>query len=374
MENKLRVLVVDDTVIYRKIVSMVLADLPYVEVVGTAPHGRIALQKIEQLRPDLLTLDLEMPEMDGLAVLRELRSRNIATAAIMLSAFTTQGAQFTVEALELGAFDFVLKPTGSDAATNEAKLRRELTNKLEAFSRTRIGRAASQRSSAAPRPARETAHRAEVPFSAAPRAVPAATVNVVAIGISTGGPVALSRMLPQLPADLSVPVLVVQHMPPIFTRSLAEDLNKRCRLNVVEAVDGQFIQAGNVLIAPGGQQMKVESAQGQVRVRITNDPPENSCRPAVDYLLRSVAAVYGETALAIIMTGMGSDGAAGCRHIKEHRGTVLAQEAASCVVYGMPREVAERGIADALVPLEEIAPTIVRMTNKSSPRTLATCR
>jgi len=362
METRLRVLVVDDTAIYRKIVSEVLGGIAGVEVVGTAPNGRIALDKVDQLRPDLITLDLEMPEMDGLDVLRALRQRGSGAGAIMLSAFTSQGAQATVAALELGAFDFVLKPSGSDPVVNAARLRYDLSGKIDSFARTRSARR--------PRPA-PPAPPAEDPRATMDRlrriaAMRVERVRVVAIGISTGGPRALTEMLPQLPEDLAAPVLIVQHMPPLFTRSLADDLNGRCRLRVSEAAEGQPVVPGEILIAPGGRQMKVESAEGQVRVRITDDPPENSCRPSVDYLYRSVAAVYGGASLAVIMTGMGNDGSRGCRLLKEKGAAVVAQDAASCVVFGMPREPIEQGIVDVVAPLGQIAAEITRLAGTRS--------
>ena len=364
MDKKLRVLIVDDTVTYRKIVSTILSELPDIEVVGVAANGKIALEKTEQIRPDLLLLDVEMPEIGGLEVLRRLRVSSPQTGVIMLSAFTAQGAETTVTCLELGAFDFVLKPSGPSIYENFEQLRRELKPRLLAYSRKRdlqaiLGSTAAPvaraRSTATPDsfagsvPERRTAIRA------------AATPEVVAIGISTGGPKALTEMLPRLPADVPVPVLIVQHMPPVFTKSLADDLDGRCSLRVFEAQDGQEVRTGEILVAPGGKQMKVCRDGGQVLVRITNDPPENSCRPSVDYLLRSVAAVYGGSSLTVIMTGMGNDGSAGCRILKQRGGQIVAQDEASCVVFGMPRPLVEENLADVVVPLGRVASEIVRL-------------
>lgn len=369
MDGKLRILVVDDTVVYRKIVSEVLAGVPGVEVVGTAANGRIAMQKIELLNPDLLTLDLEMPEMDGLAVLRELRERSAPPATIMLSAFTSRGAESTVAALELGAFDFVLKPNGTDPVVNKARLRADLGAKLDAFARgRRIGQSLSTSPVRPPIAVSRPGNDSRPVSSVVPRALSSRRreVQAVLIGISTGGPRALTQMLPLLPADLAAPVLIVQHMPPMFTRSLAEDLNRRCQLRVEEASDGQLVVPGKMYIAPGGRQMKITSEQGQVCVRITDDPPENSCRPAVDYLFRSAAAVYGGKCLAVIMTGMGSDGTKGCCLLKEQGAQIIAQDAASCVVFGMPREPIELGIVDVVAPLHQIAEEITRHTGTRS--------
>lgn len=371
METKLRVLVVDDSALYRKIVGQALSGIPGVEVVGTAPDGKIALQKIDHLHPDLLTLDLEMPGLGGLDVLRELRQQSSAVGAIMVSAFTGQGAQATVSALQLGAFDFVLKPAGPDPAANAARLRDDLAGKIEAFARTRaIQQILRQPAVPAPAATAVAASPADDALGIADRlhriAARPVRVRAVAIGISTGGPRALGDMLPQLPADLAAPVLIVQHMPPLFTRSLAEDLNRRCPLRVREAADQQPVVPGEILIAPGGRQMKVEEAAGGICIRITDDPPEHSCRPSVDYLFRSIAAVYGGESLGVIMTGMGNDGTQGCRLLKQKGASIIAQDAASCVVFGMPKEPIEQGIADVVAPLDKIAAEIVRLAGKRS--------
>jgi two-component system, chemotaxis family, protein-glutamate methylesterase/glutaminase len=369
MDVSLRVLVVDDAVVYRKIVGDLLAQIPGVEVVGTAANGRIALQKIEALRPDLITLDLAMPEMDGLAVLLALQQKASDVGVIMLSALTDEDAQDTVTALKLGAFDFVLKPNGHDLEANARWLKDKLAGKIDAFVQKRTIHKIlhSQGAPAEAGRLRPAEAKPSLPNYSLPRAksIPR-RIRAVALGISTGGPNALTRMLPQLPADLAAPVLIVQHMPPLFTRSLAEDLNQRCRLRVAEAEDHQLVQPGEILIAPGGRQMKVVWEQDQVRVRLTDDPHENSCRPSVDYLFRSVAEVYGGETLAVIMTGMGNDGARGCRLLKQKGAAVIAQDAATCVVYGMPREPIEQGIADVVAPLDEIASTIVQYAGKGA--------
>jgi two-component system chemotaxis response regulator CheB len=362
MDHPLRVLIVDDTVTYRKIVATVLADWPEVEVVGSAANGKIALQRMEQLAPDVLVLDLEMPEMGGLEVLDELRRRGSNVGAIMLSAFTAEGAKTTVTALESGAFDFVLKPAGCNTTENTEFLRRELRSKLVAYSRRRSvsmilnGRATAAR--AAP----------PVPVRTPPRPMatrlPLGPPQVVALGISTGGPKALTEMLPRLPGSLAVPLLIVQHMPPVFTRSLADDLNNRCSLTVREAAGGEPIRGGEIWIAPGGRQMKVQRDGDQVVLRITDDPAENSCRPSVDYLFRSVAEVYGGRSVGVIMTGMGNDGALGCQWMKDCGASIVAQSEATCVVFGMPRRPIEQGIADVVAPLDRIAAEITRLAGQ----------
>ena len=373
-EDTIRVLVVDDTVTYRKIIGDVLAGVSGIEVVGTAANGKIALTKIEQLRPDVVTLDLEMPEMDGLDVLRHLKQSGSDVGAIVLSGTSVHGAKATMTALDLGAFDFVAKPAGGTPEENIRMLQQELRPKIEAFARTRhvhkilYGHGPSPPVGIAPPPStdeNDVARRMR-------RIVDDATgrVEVVAVGISTGGPQALNRMLPRLPANLAAAVLIVQHMPPLFTKSLADDLEKRCALTVSEAVEGQPVTPGHVLIAPGGKQMKITRDGGQATVRITDDPPENSCRPSADYLFRSVTRVYGPNAVGVIMTGMGNDGAQGCRQMKQRGAAIIAQDEASCVVFGMPREPIKEGIVDIVAPLDEIAAEIIRMVGQEA----AVCR
>jgi two-component system chemotaxis response regulator CheB len=363
-QESLHVLVVDDTVTYRKIVSDVLESIPDVEVVGTAANGKIALQKIEQSPPDLLLLDVEMPEMDGLEVLRRLRAAKSEVGAIMLSSLTAKGAQITLAALELGAFDFALKPSGASFMDNAAILRRDLAPRLAAFARTHAVRRALHGQS--------TPKRVVPPAQTRPAVYPAATssskafahAEVVALGISTGGPKALTEMLPRIGGDFPVPILIVQHMPPVFTKSLADDLNARCKVRVYEAVDGKQVLPGVALIAPGGKQMRVYRDADRVHIKLTDDPPENSCRPSVDYLFRSVVTVYGGHTVGVIMTGMGNDGSAGCAQIKRSGGAIIAQDEASCVVFGMPREPIEQGIADVVAPLDNIASEITRLVGK----------
>jgi two-component system chemotaxis response regulator CheB len=353
-ETTLRVLIVDDSALYRKFVRLVLDGVKGIDVVGTAHNGRAALDKIGELKPDLLTLDLEMPELDGLGVLREIRNLQLPVGAILCSSLTRQGAAATTSALELGAFDFVLKNgETADLETSVRTLRNELVPKIQAFSAAR----GSSGNKMAPTP----------PIDSSDNALPHSQPEAVVIGVSTGGPVALSRLLPQLPADLATPVLIVQHMPPLFTRSLADDLNKSCKITVGEAVDGAPVCRGHIWIAPGGKQMKTEYGPTGIVLRVTDDPPLRNCKPSVDYLFNSAAATFGGNVLAIVMTGMGDDGAEGCRELKRRRATILAQEQSSCVVYGMPRAVVEQGLADMVCPLDRLAAEIVRLTSTRSP-------
>ncbi|MBC8356443.1 MAG: chemotaxis response regulator protein-glutamate methylesterase [Planctomycetes bacterium] len=346
----LKILVVDDSLIYRKAVRDVLASIPNVEVVGVAANGVQALEKIESLRPDLLTLDVEMPELDGLSVLKLLAVEHPRVGAIMLSGTNQRGAAITAKALRLGAFDFVVK-CASDSATESARLlRRELEPRIEAYAMMR----GKSKPDVSPQKSKVCVVRTALPK----------TVEVVAIGISTGGPAALATLLPTLPADLPAPVLIVQHMPPVFTKSLADDLNRTCRLHVREASNGECASAGDVLIAPGGMQMKVAKTHQGLIIRVTDDPPENNCRPSVDFLYRSLAEQCGENTLAVVMTGMGNDGSLGCRLLKRKGARIIAQDETSCTVFGMPRKPIEEGLADCVTPLNGLTQQIVRLATR----------
>lgn len=349
-ESPLTLIVVDDTAIYRQMLRNIFREVPGVEVVGAARSGEEALELIGQHEPDLITLDVQMPGMTGIEVLRELKSRRSRTKAIMVSSQTGTGTQATMDALLEGAFDFILKPNSSDAEANRKQLLESLTEKTTAF--------------------RESSSRLRARRSIAPRAdssqavtldAPPSRYEAVVIGTSTGGPVALREVIPLLPADLSVPVFVVQHMPPKYTQSLAERLNGEARLKVVEATDLTHPQPGVVYIAPGGQQMKVIARPSGAIIRITDDPPEHGCRPGVDYLFRSAAEAYDGKLLAVILTGMGKDGTEGCRQIKRRGGYVVAQHSQGCTVYGMPKSVVDEGLADKIIPLELIAGGIAKL-------------
>ena len=364
----LRVLVVDDTVLYRKIVSDVLAAIPDVEVVGSAHNGKAAISKLQSLKPDLLTLDIEMPEMSGIQVLEHIQKKALRVGAVMLSTLTQEGGAMTMKALELGAFDFIPKPQSGTMAENHKKIEAAIRPMIRAFQRSsRI----AGRLSATSRIVKPAAAVAARKPPAAPARRPAAALRgskaeVIAIGISTGGPNALATMLPMIPKDIGVPILVVQHMPPMFTQSLANSLSGKCAVAVREARQGEPLVPNTVFIAPGGKQMKiVAGADGKSRViKITDDPPENSCKPSVDYLFRSVAHHYVGRATGVIMTGMGSDGTEGLKLMKRNGSTIIAQNEATCVVYGMPREAVETGLADAILPLNQIADMILKTVRK----------
>ncbi|CAG0897879.1 unnamed protein product [Cyprideis torosa] len=358
MGKKIRVLVVDDTIVYRKTISDIISEIPEAEVVGVAHNGSIAMKKIQSLQPDLLTLDIEMPEMNGLEVLAALKDGNFPVAAIMLSTLTERGSAMTMRALELGAFDFLLKPRANTLQEGKDALRKLLIPLVKAFSRGNNCRV--RRKTLLPD---STSRRIAIPKAVIPPTI-RTKAEIIAIGISTGGPSALAHILPQLPVNLGVPILIVQHMPPVFTKSLAESLDKKCRLSVKEACNGDIIQANTVYIAPGGRQMKVKASDNgnHRQIRITDDPPENSCKPSVDYLFRSVADYYLDRTTSIIMTGMGSDGTEGLKILKKKGSYIIAQDQASCVVYGMPKMAIEAGLADAILPLDLIPGEIIKST------------
>ncbi|MGD0546736.1 MAG: chemotaxis response regulator protein-glutamate methylesterase [Terracidiphilus sp.] len=363
----MRVLVADDAVLFRRLLAEVLASLPDVEVVGSAANGKIAIQKVRELKPDLLTLDIEMPEMDGLAVLDALlRGGEPPVEVIVVSALSRRGGDLTLRALEKGAFDFITKPDAATPEQGREALRRELAVRVRAVAHRLEVRSILRGKSS---PARSEAPATSLAGERAPGAASLGGIamrmqrlsnpekpEMVLIGVSTGGPVALAKLLPAIPRDIGVPILIVQHMPPIFTKALADSLATKCAVRVREAVHGDSPEPNTVYIAPGGRQMRLAAgANNQSIVELTDDPPENNCRPAVDYLFRSAANRFPGRSMAVILTGMGSDGTLGLRLLKRHGCYVIAQDEASCVVYGMPKAAVDAGVTDAVLPLESIA-------------------
>lgn len=361
---KIKVLVVDDTIFYRKIVSDILASFSNVEVVGTANNGKIAMSRIRTLKPDLLTLDIEMPQMNGLQVLEQIQQQKLATDCLLLSSKTQQDSFITLQALELGAFDFITKPDEKSPEENQKTLANHLRRALNAYSRSMDFKK---------RYAKPGTNSKAVARSQKIKKVAAAVKNIgtsrkrtekskaIAIGISTGGPKALAEMIPQLKGDIGVPIFLVQHMPEMFTASLANNLNKKSALTVKEAENGELVRENTVYVAPGGKQMKVASSVGLTKIiRITSDPPENNCRPAVDYLFRSIVREYGAESTCVVMTGMGSDGKLGMSVAKASGTFSIAQNEETCVVYGMPKAVIDAKLADVVAPLERIAHEIMK--------------
>ncbi len=373
----LRVLVVDDTAVYRKIVSEVLNEMPDVEVVGLAHNGRIAMSKIASLKPDLLTLDIEMPEMSGLEVLSRMRKEAPEVGAVMVSTLTTQGGELTMKALELGAFDFIPKPDEGNIDKNREVVTKAIVPILNAFVRRKEIKAILNHkgeNSVSKQKTKILQSSSVSKTVAVNRRRMSMKSEIIGIGISTGGPGALALMLPRIPADLGVPILIIQHMPPVFTQSLAKSLNAKCSIEVREGMDGEPLQSNTALIAPGGKQMKVVAGtDGLTRIlRVTDDPPENSCRPSVDYLFRSIAHHYVGRATGVIMTGMGSDGTLGLKLMKRNGAIIIAQDEATSTVFGMPKEAIAAGVVDVVVPLENIADEICQTVRpKGAERRLA---
>jgi two-component system chemotaxis response regulator CheB len=334
---------------------------PMLEMVGTASNGSIGLQRIPQFNPDVITLDIEMPDMDGLEMLRRVRRNFPQMRVIMFSTLTERGAATTLEALSLGADDYVAKVSNEGSLDlSMARLRDEMIPKIKQF--FRVG----PQSQAAPRA--ETASLPSAFF--APRVMPVlqsmkVRPRVVAIGVSTGGPAALGAILPMLPPDFPLPILVVQHMPPLFTRLLAERLNSTCKLPVEEATHACLVLPGKILIAPGDFHMKLAAVGEQVQVCLDQSPRMNSCRPAVDALFASTGEVYGGAVLAVILTGMGQDGLHGAEILRAQGANILAQDEASSVVWGMPGAVVSAGLADRVLPLDQVVPQILRIAARN---------
>jgi two-component system chemotaxis response regulator CheB len=409
VNDRIRVLVVDDSMVMRRVVSDILAAEPDLDVQPPAAGGALALARLDAGPVDVVVLDVEMPEMSGLEVLEKIRQRRTAPVVIMFSASTQKAASTTLDALSLGASDYVTKPSGTGSAAASIELvRTQLLPKIRALGRrtqARLGgpasalnaplfpaRAPSSPSPEAlspwptnppsqgmPKPAssKKLGQAGADALSGAPRTpsgsfgtrapsttYPARTtrpgVDVIAIGTSTGGPNALAAVLRALPATLNVPMVIVQHMPPVFTKMLAERLTATTPVPVDEATHGQPLVAGRALLAPGDQHLVVQRQGAQVVALLNKDPPENSCRPAVDVLFRSVAATYGANVLAVVLTGMGQDGLVGCQTLRAVNAQILAQDEASSVVWGMPGFVARAGLADAVRPLDDIPHEILR--------------
>jgi two-component system chemotaxis response regulator CheB len=356
----IRVLIVDDSIVIRKVLGEVLGEVlasdPDIVVAGTASDGRIGLAKIAQLRPDLVTLDVEMPNLSGIETIQEIRKLDRDLPIIMFSTLTERGATTTLDALALGASDYVTKPsnTGSIDVTM-ARIKQDLLPRIKAL--------CARRQTVAKAPVAPPPKRGVTTSPIAPR--PAARVDILAIGTSTGGPNALADLLPGITADFPVPVVIVQHMPPLFTRMLAERLDKKTAIRVHEGEPGRNLEPGHAWIAPGDYHMTVERRGTGVQLAMNQSPPENSCRPAVDVLFRSVAAAFGSNVLAVVLTGMGADGVLGARAVCERGGHVYVQDEASSVVWGMPGQVAAAGYADRVLPLNALAGEINRQARES---------
>ncbi len=369
---KTRVLIVDDSALYRQMIKNVLKGLEDVEIVGLATTGKDAIERIPELKPDLLTLDVQMPQMNGLEVLSEINRLRLPVKAIMLSSLTSHGAQVTMDALLAGAFDFIQKPNSANPDVNRNQLGELLTEKIRAFQLSRKTTMPNRRSpdtnSSIVTPSLRTETLADsimLHSGMSSRLTSSGKrIDAVVIGTSTGGPVALREVIPKLPKALNVPVFVVQHMPPKYTQSLAERLAESSQVSIHEAAEGMRVEHGHVYLAQGGLHMGLDTRHFRTFITTSNAPPEHNCRPAVDYTLRAVGEIYGGNVLSVILTGMGRDGTEGCRLIKQLGGMVLAQHPSGCTVYGMPKSVVEENLADRVVPIEKMAAWIVRLVEK----------
>jgi len=354
--QKIRILIVDDSVVVRRLISHVLADDSELEVVGTASTAELALQKLPLLKPDVVTLDINMPGMTGLDLLPILRERSPASHVLMVSTLTVHGASSTLDALMLGASDYVAKPSEDATLGNSlAKLKAELVPKIKQLFR---------RSALTAPPASRPASPVPVLSSASPffPQTSRGARQILAVGVSTGGPTALATFMSGFPLAFSLPIVIVQHMPPVFTRLLADRLRALTGFNVVEATSGMILEPGKAIIAPGDFHMRLERAGTQVKITLDQEAQECSCRPSVDVLFRSVKQVFGSAAIGAVLTGMGQDGLRGAEELKRAGAYIVVQDEASSVVWGMPGAIANAGLADEVLDLHSIPNAILKRT------------
>ncbi len=344
----IRVLVVDDSGFFRRRVSEILDADPGLQVIGQATNGQEAIEQAAKLRPDVITMDIEMPVLDGISATRQIMAKT-PTPIIMFSSLTTEGARATLDALDAGALDFLPKRFEDIAADREEakRLLCERVRNLGRKGRAGIRKPVTARPPVTPRPAPTARRAGNKP------------IRLLAIGTSTGGPVALQKVLTRLPAGFPVPILLIQHMPGTFTPAFARRLDAQCAIRVCEARDGDRLEPGLALLAPGGKQMLLDGRPGSEVVRIGEDNSQ-TYKPSVDLTLTSIAKVHPGDTLAVILTGMGADGARGSRILHDKGSTIWAQDEASCVVYGMPAAVVESGVAEQVLPLDEIGDAIAR--------------
>jgi two-component system chemotaxis response regulator CheB len=352
---QIQIMIVDDSLVVRKVLMNVLSIDPDLAIAGWASNGRLALAKLPTLRPDIILLDIEMPEMNGLETIPRIRKILPRTPIIMFSTLTESGAEATLDALALGASDYVTKPSNQNMAATSEAIHRDLVPKIKALCHFPVRAqntvaGVSRPSAPAPRP--------KIRFHAA--SLRSTQMKIITIGVSTGGPDALARLLPSFPANFPLPVVIAQHMPAIFTSLLAKRLATKCAMPVRECQPGDLLGPSCVWIAPGDYHMVVQQDEKRMRLATHQGPRENFCRPSVDVLFRSVAAVYGANALGVILTGMGQDGLKGCEALCEAGASVIVQDEASSVVWGMPGFVARAGLAEKILPLDQICGEIIR--------------
>ncbi len=353
--GRIRILVVDDSVVVRRLLTKVLSSDPDLEVVGSAPNGRIALAKVPQLNPDLVTLDLDMPEGDGPQTLSALHKSYPKLPVITFTVLTNQTPATAIDMLTLGACDYITRAVnGNNVEAAEQLIRDELAPKIKMHGSTLPGEGrVSPLVSLEPGKINRASARVA-------RTIPKSRIDVLVIGVSTGGPNALAELLGEFPSDFPVPVLVVQHMPSAFTNLLAERLDKSCQIRVLLGKPNETVEPGRAWVAPGNFHMAVRRDQDAVRIETNQEPPENSCRPSADVLFRSAAQVYGSHVLGVVLTGMGQDGLRGAEKIREAGGQIFVQDEASSVVWGMPGFIANAGLADKVLPLSQLGSEIVK--------------
>ncbi len=361
MNRKIRVLVVDDSAFMRQSIAFLLKEVPEIEVIGSARNGKEAVEKVKLLKPDVVTLDVEMPVMNGLEAL-EVIMKETPTSVIMFSSLTSEGAEATLKALELGAVDFLAKDNSTTHTTLQ-KIRNELIDKIKHFANkesitSRLSRLRRKSEPAKPAPVSASSADGE-------KKILEKRFSAIALGISTGGPLTLNKVIPFLPAEIKIPIFIVQHMPPNFTASLAKRLNAGSKIEVKEAEDGEEVKGGVVYIAKGGVHMNfVKKATGGVYIKLNPEPANSLHKPSVDEMISSAVNVYGKDVLGIIMTGMGKDGLIGIQKLKAKGGYAVAQNKESCVVYGMPKAIVDEGLADVVAPIEKITELITKVGTK----------
>ncbi len=356
----MKILIVDDSLVFRKILSEVMANFADSKEIIIAQNGKIALEKAKIYRPDVITLDVEMPDMNGLEVLRQMRADGVTSEVIIVSSHTESGVDIAIESLQKGALDIIAKPQSGDLASNIKALERTFRPLFAGINIRRkilgVSKPDTIIKKKPPVSSQEITKRMRK-LSTTP-----VKPEIIAIGASTGGPNALKEVLSGLPGNLKVPIVITLHMPKDFTGRMAETLNNKSQLNVMEAKNGQLLEAGKAYLAPGGTQMKVVAGKtgGLKEIKVTDDPPENNCKPAVDYLFRSVAKEYGGKSMGIILTGMGSDGVEGLKLMKQNNSFTVAQDEESCTVFGMPMMAIKAGVIDVVVSLDKVKDEITK--------------
>ncbi|WP_372872627.1 chemotaxis response regulator protein-glutamate methylesterase [Shewanella sp.] len=369
----IKVLVVDDSSFFRRRVSEIMNQDPELEVVATASNGMEAIRMAQEHKPHVITMDIEMPVMDGITAVREIMAK-VPTPILMFSSLTHDGAKATLDALDAGALDFLPKRF-EDIATNKDEATKLLQQRVKALGRRRVFRPLSPRPTAAPEPAARPTIGSRPPANLPQRGAPSAATGtairasgksyrLLAIGTSTGGPVALQKVLTAFPANYPLPILLIQHMPAAFTPAFAQRLNGLCRISVKEAVNGDVLQPGCAYLAPGGMQMMIEKSGATGRLKIVAGSADMNYKPCVDITFASASKAYGGDVLAVVLTGMGADGREGARMLKSVGATIWAQDEASCVVYGMPQAVAVAGISTQSISLDNMAESILKESGR----------